>query len=461
MPAVVEIPTRKNLATTLKCPHHAKQMTGSEIISLFEKYVMPTYGRQPLVFVRGKGTRVWDADGKEYLDFGGGIAVNVLGHAALANVLAKQADVLVHCSNLYYTEPQGLLAKRLVELVGIEGKCFFCNSGGEANEALYKLARKFGNSGLPAEASAKADGAGEPAPSSGGLGSSQAAGGAPGGRALPTSRYEILTFTGSFHGRTLAGISATGQEKVKKGFEPMVDGFHHVPFNDLDAVAKAVGPKTAAILVEPIQGESGIQPAKAEFLRGLRLLCDERQLLLMFDEVQCGIGRTGNFCGFKSIASDVRPDAISWAKGLAGGFPIGAIWVRAPYADLLGPGTHASTFGGTPLACTVALAVLDTIEREHLIENAKRVGDYFAGRLRELAKKSGAVKEVRAFGLMIGVEFAVEAKLAVAKLAEHGLLGIAAGTHVVRFLPPLNITRADVDEAIEKLTRALKASVSP
>ena len=389
-------------------------MKGNDIISLFDKYVMPTYGRQPLVFVRGKGARVWDADGKEYLDFGGGIAVNVLGHAAMTEVLAKQSSILVHCSNLYYTEPQGLLAKRLVELVGIDGKCFFCNSGGEANEALYKLARKFGN-----------------------------------------GRYEILTFTGSFHGRTLAGISATGQEKVKKGFEPMVDGFRHVPFNDLDAVAKAVGPKTAAILVEPIQGEGGILPAKPEFLRGLRRLCDERRLLLMFDEVQCGIGRTGNFCGFRSIASDVQPDAISWAKGLGGGFPIGAIWVRAPYADLLGPGTHASTFGGTPLACAVALAVLDTIAREHLIENAKRVGDYFVGRLRELAKKSGAIKEVRGFGLMIGVEFTVDAKAVGPKLAERGLLGIAAGTHVVRFLPPLNITRAEVDEAMEKLRVAL------
>ena len=391
-------------------------MKGNDIISLFDKYVMPTYGRQPLVFVRGKGARVWDADGKEYLDFGGGIAVNVLGHAAMTEVLAKQSSILVHCSNLYYTEPQGLLAKRLVELVGIAGKCFFCNSVGEANEALYKLARKFGN-----------------------------------------GRYEILTFTGSFHGRTLAGISATGQEKVKKGFEPMVDGFRHVPFNDLDAVAKAVGPKTAAILVEPIQGESGILPAKPEFLRGLRRLCDERRLLLMFDEVQCGIGRTGNFCGFKSIASDVQPDAISWAKGLAGGFPIGAIWVRAPYADLLGPGTHASTFGGTPLACAVALTVLDTIEREHLVENAKRIGDYFVGRLLELAKKSGAIKEVRGFGLMIGVEFTMEAKSVISKLADGGLLGIAAGMHVVRFLPPLNITRAEVDEAMGKLERALES----
>jgi acetylornithine/N-succinyldiaminopimelate aminotransferase len=263
-----------------------------------------------------------------------------------------------------------------------------------------------------------------------------------------SGRYEILTFAGSFHGRTLAGISATGQEKVKHGFEPMVDGFRHVPFNDLDAVAKAVGPKTAAILLEPIQGESGIQPAKAEFLRGLRRLCDERNLLLMFDEVQCGVGRTGEFCGFKAIAPDVVPDAISWAKGLAGGFPIGAIWARKPYADLLGPGTHASTFGGTPLACAVSLSVLDAVER--LLPNARNVGRYFMEKLRELP-----VKEVRGIGLMIGVELAVEAKTMIPKLAKQGLIAVAAGTHVVRFLPALNTTCAEVDEAVRKLEKAL------
>ena len=422
-------------------------MNRSEILALYDRYVVPSYARYPLVFVRGKGARVWDADGKEYLDFGGGIAVNLLGHAALAETLAKQASVLVHSSNLYYTEPQGLLAKRLVELVGIEGKCFFCNSGGEANEALFKLARKFGNS----------SGAGGPAPSSGGLGSSQAAGGAPGGRALPTAggRYEILTFENSFHGRTLAGIAATGQEKVKHGFEPPVDGFRHVPFNDLDAVAKAVGPKTVAILLEAIQGESGIRLATPEFLRGLRRLCDERKLLLMFDEVQCGLGRTGQFCGFRAIAPEVQPDAISWAKGLGGGFPIAAIWARGPYADVLGPGSHGTTFGGTPLACSVALAVLDALERDGLQRHAREVGEYFIGKLRALAAKCAAIREVRGLGLMIGIELTLEARPAVLKLAEHGLIGIAAGTNVVRFLPPLNITRMEVDEAIERLGRAL------
>jgi acetylornithine/N-succinyldiaminopimelate aminotransferase len=391
-------------------------MNRSEIIGLFDRYVVPSYARYPLVFVRGKGARVWDADGKEYLDFGGGIAVNLLGHSAMAEILAKQADVLVHASNLYYTEPQGRLAKRLVELVGVEGKCFFCNSGAEANETLFKLARKFGNES--------------------------------------GSRYEILTFQNSFHGRTLAGISATGQEKVKHGFEPPVDGFRHVPFNDLDAVAKAIGPKTAAILLEPIQGESGIRPATPEFLRGLRRLCDERKLLLMFDEVQCGLGRTGDFCGFRSIAPDVQPDAISWAKGLGGGFPIGAVWIRGPYADVLGPGTHGTTFGGTPLACSVALAVLDAMERDDLLRNAREVGQYFIGKLQALAAKCPTIREVRGLGLMIGVDLTLESRPAVLKLAEHGLIGIAAGTNTVRFLPPLNITRAEVDEAVEKIGRA-------
>ncbi len=415
----------KNLATQGINSHDARAMNRTEIIGLFDKYVVPSYARYPHVFVRGKGARVWDADGKEYLDFGGGIAVNLLGHSALAEILSKQAKILVHTSNLYYTEPQGLLAKRLVELVGIEGKCFFCNSGGEANEALFKLARKFGN--------------GESAGATG-------------------KRYEILTFENSFHGRTLAGISATGQEKVKHGFEPPVEGFRHVPFNDLDAVTKAVTPKTVAILLEAIQGESGILSATPDFLRGLRRLCDEHQLLLMFDEVQCGMGRTGEFLGFRAIAPDVQPDAISWAKGLGGGFPIAAIWARGPYADVLGPGTHGTTFGGTPLACSVSLAVLDTLERNDLLRNAREVGEYFLGKLRALAARCPTIRDVRGIGLMIGVEVTLEARPAVLKLAEHGLIGVAAGKNVVRFLPPLNITRADVDEAVEKIGKAFRDS---
>ena len=389
-------------------------MTKSEeIIALFDQYVMPTYGRYPLVFVRGQGSRVWDAEGQEYLDFGGGIAVNVLGHAALTEILPKAAAQLVHVSNLYYTEAQGRLAKQLVELVGTPGKVFFCNSGGEANEALFKLARKFGN-----------------------------------------GRYEIITFHNSFHGRTLAGIAATGQDKVKVGFAPLVAGFRHVAFNDLAAVRQAIGPQTAAVLLEPIQGESGIRPATPEFLRGLRQLCTDRQLLLMYDEVQCGIGRTGEFCGFKAIAPDAVPDAISWAKGLAGGFPMGAIWARQPFQDVLSPGTHATTFGGTPLACSVSLAVLARLDQAGLLANARTQGDYFMQELRKLP----GVKEVRGIGLMVGVELNVEAKPFILKMAAHGLIGVIAGTHVVRFLPALNVTRAEVDEAVAKLRQTLAAA---
>lgn len=421
----------------------------SQIKDTFDQHVMPTYGRFPLALVRGRGCRVWDADGKEYLDFGAGIAVCSIGHShpALAKALFEQAQTLVHTSNLYLTEPQGRLAERLVELVGEAGKCFFCNSGAEANEALYKLARKFGHD---------TDG----------------------------RRFEVITFHNSFHGRTLAGIAATGQEKVKKGFEPPVGGFVHVPFNDLEAVRTAISPRTVAILLEPIQGESGITPAKPEFLLGLRRLCDEKNLLLLFDEVQCGLGRTGDWCGFKSVlgerAAGFWPDAISWAKGIAGGFPMGAIWARAkgmklsdgstkPLCDLLGPGTHASTFGGTPLACAASLAVLDVIEKEKLLANTREVGAYARDRLAALNPR--LIQEVRGVGLMIGIEFApnigelspslkIEGKtpaaLIVGRLHEAGLLTVPAGTHVIRWLPPLNVTKAEVDEAVDKLQGVLE-----
>lgn len=387
-------------------------MTSAQIIEMFDRYVMPTYARWPVVLVRGHGARVWDADGREYLDFGGGIAVNLLGHAAIADVVARAAAQLVHVSNLYYHPWQGQLAQRLVEWVGLPGKVFFCNSGAEANEALFKLARRWGHE---------------------------------------EGRYEIVVFEGSFHGRTLAAITATGQEKVKKGFEPLVPGFRHVPFNDLAAVAAAVGPQTVAVLLEPIQGESGIRPATAEFLRGLRALCDERRVLLMYDEVQCGLGRTGDFCAWRTVAPDAPPDAMSWAKGLAGGFPMGAMWARAPYQDVLGPGSHASTFGGTPLACAVALAVLETLEREGLLANARALGEYLMDSLRRLP----GVREVRGRGLMIGVETSWEAKPVLHALMKAGMLAVAGGTHVVRLLPPLNITRAEADEALAKFEQAL------
>src|SRR5438477_3214052 len=293
----------------------------ANVQALFHQHVVPSYARFDLAFSHGRDSQLWDVNGKRYLDLGGGIAVCCLGHAnaEIADALAEQARKLVHVSNLYYHEPQGRLAQQLCRRLA-PGKVFFCNSGGEANEGLFKLARKFGHD---------------------------------------QGRFEIITMSNSFHGRTLAGISATGQEKVKKGFEPMVPGFRQVPYNDLEAARAAISPATAAILIEGIQGEGGITPATPEYLLGLRRLCDEKKLLLLIDSVQCGHFRTGRFQSYQRILETVPggeqfvPDGISMAKSLGGGFPIGAFWVREPFADLLSAGTHATTFGGTPLGCAV------------------------------------------------------------------------------------------------------------
>jgi len=424
---------------------------------LFGSYVVPTYGRFPLAFERGEGAWVWDENGKKYLDFGAGIAVCSIGHChpRVVEVLTRQVGKLVHASNLYYTRPQGLLARKLVELVGLAGKIFFCNSGAEANEALYKLARKFGNDTLAVPAGHTVGELVEPC----------------------QDRHNILTFTGSFHGRTLAGISATGQEKVKKGFEPMVQGFRHLPFNDGPALLAAMDGTTAAVLLEPIQGESGIHAASAHFLRMARSICDDYGALLMFDEVQCGLGRTGEWCGWRSIAPDVIPDAISWAKGIAGGFPLGAIWVRdravrlksgaaISLADLLGPGSHGTTFGGTPLVCAGALEVLKIIEEEGLLENARVLGAYAREAIEAL--RSPLISEVRGYGLMLGIQLAADfAERAhtgdrppsfwlVDRLHEAGMLTIPSGTHAVRWLPPLNVSRAEVTQAIDFLSGVLE-----
>ena len=395
------------------------------LASLYSEFVMPTYGRFELDIARGAGCRVWDFDGKQYLDFGAGIAVCSLGHAhpEITEAASKQASILVHTSNLYRTSPQAELARRLVGLVG-PGKVFFCNSGAEANEGLIKLTRKFGSA---------------------------------------SGRYEILTFQNSFHGRTMAGISATAQEKIKKGFAPLLDGFVHLPFQDLDAVSAAIGPRTVAILVEPVQGEGGIHVASADFLAGLRLLCDRHDLLLLFDEIQCGLGRTGEWCGWKSVASSVMPDGVSWAKGIANGFPLGAFWASSSrgLCDLLGPGTHGTTYGGNPVCCAAAAKVLEIIQRDRLCENAILQGK----RLRDglLGLKSPRIREVRGIGLMVGFELAEEtdANVAIAfakKLMTYGLLAIPAGERVIRLLPPLNVTAVEVDEALEKIGRSLSAA---
>jgi predicted acetylornithine/succinylornithine family transaminase len=395
------------------------------LASLYSEFVMPTYGRFELDIARGAGCRVWDFDGKEYLDFGAGIAVCSLGHThpEITEAVSKQASILVHTSNLYRTRPQAEFARRLVGLVG-PGKVFFCNSGAEANEGLIKLTRKFGNA---------------------------------------TGRYEILTFKNSFHGRTMAGISATAQEKIKKGFAPLLDGFVHLPFQDLDAVSAAIGPKTAAVLVEPVQGEGGIHVASADFLAGLRLICDRHDLLLLFDEIQCGLGRTGEWCGWKSVDANVLPDGVSWAKGIANGFPLGAFWATSSrgLCDLLGPGTHGTTYGGNPVCCAAAAKVLEIIQRDRLCENAVVQG----ARLRDglLGLKSPRIREVRGIGLMVGFELAEETDANVAipfakNLMTLGLLAIPAGERVIRLLPPLNVTAAEVDEALEKIGVSLSAA---
>ena len=391
--------------------------------SLYADYVMPTYGRFELDIARGSGCRVWDFEGREYLDFGSGIAVCSLGHAhpEVTKVVTEQAATLVHTSNLYRTAPQAELARRLVELTG-SGKVFFCNSGAEANEGLIKLARKFGNQ---------------------------------------SGRYEILTFENSFHGRTMAGISATAQEKIKKGFAPLLEGFVHLPFRDLQAVSNAIGPKTVAVMVEPVQGEGGIHIATHEFLHGLRGVCDEHDLLLLFDEIQCGLGRTGDWCGWKSIDSHVMPDGVSWAKGIANGFPLGSFWAasRRGLCDLLGPGTHGTTYGGNPVCCAAALKVLEIIESEGLLQNARLQGARLRDDLRAL--NSPRVREVRAVGLMIGFELDDPGNTNVAiplvkRLMAAGLLAFPAGERVIRLLPPLNVTAGEVDEALEKIGRALQ-----
>ena len=405
-----------------------------ETRELFDRYVVGSYGRFEIELVRGEGSYVWDANGKRYLDLGGGIAVCALGHShpEIGDALNEQARKLVHVSNLYYNERQGRLAERLVGLIA-PGRVFFCNSGAEANEGLYKLARKFGHD---------------------------------------TCRYEVITAFESFHGRTLAGIAATGQAKVKKGFEPAVDGFKHVPFNDLDAMRAAITPKTAAILIEAVQGESGVTIATPEYLRGLRELCDEHNLLLMLDEVQCGHFRTGAFHGWQRILGDAdfQPDAISMAKSLGNGFPIGAIWLREKYSTLFGPGSHASTFGGTPLACAVALRLLEVIEREHLAANARELGAWMLEQLRELQQKFPLlIREARGLGLMLGLDFNGDAPAfaqsdksaaiqVVNLLHEAGVLTVPAGTSVVRLLPALNLSREDAQaglRAIETVVTSL------
>src|SRR6266404_5743016 len=412
---------------------NSQRLSRQEIREAFERFVVPSYARFDLVLDRGEGSYVWDIDGRRYLDLAGGIAVCSLGHAhpAITKVVVEQSRRLIHVSNLYYNELPGLLAKRIVDLIG-PGRCFFCNSGVEANEGLFKLARKFGHD---------------------------------------EGRFEIITAIDSFHGRTLAGIAATGQAKIKKGFEPAVTGFKHVPFNDLEAMGAAITKSTIAIMIEPIQGESGITIATPEYLIGLRKLCDEHNLLLLFDEVQAGHFRTGKFQSWQRILEnepvDLSPDGVSMAKSLGGGIPIGAFWVREKFADVLSAGSHASTFGGTPLACAVALKILDVVEREDLATNARRTGNFLLAELQGFSKEYPKVlRGARGFGLMIGLEFEPElpafghdekspAIQIVNWLHTAGVLAVPAATSVARLLPALNLQESEAEEGL----RAIKSVI--
>lgn len=409
----------------------------------FARYVLPTYGRHPLVPVRGEGVRIWDDAGKCYLDFCMGIAVCSLGHCppCLVKAIQEQAAALIHISNLYQIPQQAELARVIVEnFVRLPGKVFFSNSGAEANDGLIKTARRFGH--------AKRQPCGEP-------------------------RYEVLTFSQSFHGRTLGAMAATAQTKIQEGFDPLLPGFRYLPFNDLEALEAAIRPETAAVLLEPVQGEGGVHMAKPEFLRGVAALCKQRDLLLLFDEVQAGFGRLGEPMAWRALASEIEPDGISWAKGMGGGYPIGAFWVSdrvieadgKPLSSLMNPGSHGSTYGGNPLACAAALAVLGAISGDDLPANARRQ----EARIRAAVSTWNfpALAGLRGLGLLLGfalnpekvpaVEGKTPAQVLVARLMEQGMLTVPAGPQTVRWLPPLNVTDAEIDEALAIMRRTLEA----
>ena len=402
-----------------------QKIDSAQVRANYARHVVPSYKRSATapVLVRGKGTRVWDAEGNEYLDFGSGIAVNCLGHAhpRLAEVMKRQGEELVHVSNLFFHPRQAELAGELVLRMG-PGKIFFCNSGAEANEAMVKAARKAG---------------------------------------AAHGRYEIITTQNSFHGRTLGMIAASGQERLREGFGPVMPGFMYVPYNDLAAIEKAIGPKTAAVMIEGIQGEGGVIPANPEYLLGLRKLTQERGIYLLMDSVQCGHYRTGRFQSYETILEKAGkkgafiPDAVSMAKSLGGGFPIGAVWLGERLADVLGPGSHATTYGGTALACAVALEVLKIIDEEGLAKNIERMGEELKKGLGKLSGR-GWVGEVRGFGGMVGVTVKGRSHAEVAEaLAKAGLLVVPAGSDVLRFLAPYSVSMDEVKEAVKKVESTL------
>ena len=391
-------------------------MTFEEIKALDHQYVMQSYGRFDVAVDHGRGATLWDTQGREYIDFTSGIGVCSLGYAdeGWVNAITEQAGKLGHISNLFYAEPYVKAAEKLCRKAGMSN-VFFANSGAEANEGMFKLARKIGNA---------------------------------------SGRNEIISMDNSFHGRTLATLAATGRAKYRKGFEPDMPGFRQVPFNDIEALKNAVNDKTCAVVLEPVQGEGGILPADLEYLKQVRALCDEKGILLLFDEVQCGMGRIGTRFAWQSFG--VEPDAFSMAKAIANGLPMGGFITKRKYADTLTPGTHASTFGGTALVSAAALAVQEAFDNEGVLENCREQGEYLRRQLGELGKKYPFVKGVRGMGLMIGVVLDREAATLAGLCLKRNLVVLTAGETVLRLLPPLNLTRAEADEGIGKIAAALE-----
>lgn len=385
-----------------------------EVFDSYKENILPTYTKVPLVFVKGKGSRLWDIHNKAYLDFFPGWGVGNLGHChpKVMQAVRNQVSKLIFIPNNYYHIPQARLAKEITRLI-FPAKIFFCNSGAEANEAAIKFSRKFGQ-----------------------------------------GRYEVITFENSFHGRTLAALSATGQKKYQEGFAPLLEGFKTVKFNDLEAVKNALSEKTVAIMLELVQGEGGVNVADKDFVLALRKICDEKKLLLIIDEVQTGVGRTGKLFCYQHYG--ITPDIITLAKALGGGLPIGIMAVKKDISDTLGPGMHASTFGGGLVICKAAEAVLEAIEKEKLLVNAKEAGEYLFLKLKGLKDKYGVIKEVRGLGLMAGVELNTQAKKVVEGCIEKGLLINCTHETVLRLMPALNIAKREIDKAIGILDSVLE-----
>lgn len=386
-------------------------MNSQQWIEKSDKYIMKTYGRYPIVPVRGEGCRLWDVDGKEYLDFLGGVAVNNLGHChpKVVAALQKQAAELIHCSN-YYQIPQQIELAELLCSHSFADKAFFCNSGAEANEAAIKLARKYSRDTYGPE------------------------------------RYEIITAADSFHGRTMATVSATGQEKVQRFFDPLLHGFTHVPFNDAAALEAAITVNTCAVMLEPIQGEGGVNMPSHGYFQAVREICDRHGLLLIFDEVQVGMGRTGTLFAYEHFG--VTPDVMTLAKALAGGAPIGTMLAKDKFAAAFIPGTHGSTFGGNPLVCAAAIATIRTILEDGLLNRCEEIGEYLTGELKALGKKYPFVNEVRGVGLMIGMSLSIPGAEIVKKGHERGVLLNVTHDTVLRFVPALIVTKQEIDTMI-------------